>query len=202
MSKIYFYCTFLPWSRAQGWPYGRNCGIITSYIYLISHTKKRETSALLLYARGDTSTVFMTVPGTFSWQETCHSFYKIIDSLRLEKTSKITKSNTNPPNHAHWPCPSVPHLHGSWTPPGTVTPPPPWAACAKALQLLLRIRFAWPKLKARHDWSEKAEIIWVFIAWRKKIMLSVWRWSSEWKRTNHSLCPRWPCQEDLEKNYK
>ena len=26
------------------------------------------------------------------------------------------------------PHPSVPHLHGSETPPGTVTPPPPWAA--------------------------------------------------------------------------
>ena len=29
---------------------------------------------------------------------------------------------------AHCPRPSVPHLHGSGTPPGTVTPPPPWVA--------------------------------------------------------------------------
>jgi len=28
------------------------------------------------------------------------------------------------PHHAHWPCPSVPHPHGSWTPPGTMAPPP------------------------------------------------------------------------------
>ena len=49
------------------------------------------------------------------------------ESLRLEKTSEISKSNPNPPHHAQQPHPSVPHLHGSGTPPGT--PPPPWAAC-------------------------------------------------------------------------
>ena len=32
------------------------------------------------------------------------------------------------PHRAHWPQPSVPHPHGSQTPPGTVTAPPPWAA--------------------------------------------------------------------------
>ena len=31
--------------------------------------------------------------------------------------------------------PHVSHPHGSWTPPGTVTPPPPWAACASAWPL-------------------------------------------------------------------
>ena len=36
------------------------------------------------------------------------------------------------------PCPSLPHLHVSWAPPGAVTPPPPWAACASASPLLLR----------------------------------------------------------------
>mgnify|MGYP001855584824 CR=1 FL=1 len=30
------------------------------------------------------------------------------------------------PHHAHWPCPSVPHPRGSWTPPGTAIPPPLW----------------------------------------------------------------------------
>jgi len=29
------------------------------------------------------------------------------------------------PHHAHWPRPSVPHLRGSWTPPGMVTAPQP-----------------------------------------------------------------------------
>jgi len=47
------------------------------------------------------------------------------ESLRLEKTSEISKSNPNPPHHAQQPHPSVPHLHGSGTPPGTVTAPLP-----------------------------------------------------------------------------
>jgi len=44
----------------------------------------------------------------------------------LEKTTKIIKSNPNPPH-----CVTallVPHLHSSGTAPGMVTPPPPWAA--------------------------------------------------------------------------
>ena len=42
-----------------------------------------------------------------------------IESIRLEKTSKIPNPNSSPP------CPltTSPRL-----PPGTVTPPPPWAA--------------------------------------------------------------------------
>ena len=36
------------------------------------------------------------------------------------------------PHHAHCPRPSVPHPHGSQTPPGTVTAPPPCAARATA----------------------------------------------------------------------
>ena len=68
---------------------------------------------------------------TTPWFCNKHS-HRIPGSLRLEKTTKITKSNPNPSHHAHWPHPSVPHLHGSWTPPGTVTPPPSWAACATA----------------------------------------------------------------------
>ena len=43
------------------------------------------------------------------------------------------------PQHAHWPRPSVPHLHVSWTPPGTVTPTPPWAACSKCNNLVCRV---------------------------------------------------------------
>ena len=59
-----------------------------------------------------------------------------IESLRLEKTSKLTQSNQQPITPC--PLPSVPHPHGSWTPPGTVTPPPPWASCATASPLFLR----------------------------------------------------------------
>jgi len=36
------------------------------------------------------------------------------------------------------PTDHVPHPHGSWTPLGMVTPPPPWAACASAPPLFLR----------------------------------------------------------------
>ena len=57
----------------------------------------------------------------------------IIESLRLEKTSKIIESN-----HQHnttmsaKPCPEVPYLHIFLTLPGMVTPPLPWAACSSA----------------------------------------------------------------------
>ena len=55
--------------------------------------------------------------------------YRIIESLRLEKTSKIIKSNhqANTIMPAK-PCPEAPHLHVFWTPPGMGTPPLPWAA--------------------------------------------------------------------------
>ena len=52
---------------------------------------------------------------------------KITESLRLEKTSRITKTNAS--HHAHWAWPSEPNLHGSGTPPGTVTPPLPGQLC-------------------------------------------------------------------------
>jgi len=39
------------------------------------------------------------------------------------------------------PCPSVPHPHSAWTPPGTVTPPPPCATCAIAPPLFWRRLF-------------------------------------------------------------
>lgn len=52
---------------------------------------------------------------------------------RITKTGKSTEimqSNRNPPHHAHWSRPSVPHPHSSSTPPGMVveSPPPPWTA--------------------------------------------------------------------------
>ena len=53
------------------------------------------------------------------------SNYRIVESLRLEKLPKIPKSNPNPSHHAHWPHPSVPHLHSYGIPPGLVTPPLP-----------------------------------------------------------------------------
>ena len=78
----------------------------------------------------------------FDWSPTwscfCHSSTsvsaqagekrRILKSLRVEKTSEIPKFNPSPPHCALWSHPSVPHLHSSWTPPGMVTPPSPWAA--------------------------------------------------------------------------
>ena len=56
------------------------------------------------------------------------NYLRVIESLRLEKTSKITQSNATPPHHTHRTHPSVPHPHDSSASPWTVTPPPPWAA--------------------------------------------------------------------------
>ena len=51
----------------------------------------------------------------------------IIESLRLEKTAEITKSNPPPPCPP--PRPSVPHLPSSQTPPGMVTHHLPGQLC-------------------------------------------------------------------------
>ena len=62
--------------------------------------------------------------------------HRIIESLTLEKTSKIIKSNHQPITTTPTkPSPEVPHLHVFWTPPGMVIPPVPWAACSNASQL-------------------------------------------------------------------
>ena len=53
----------------------------------------------------------------------------VIESFRLEKTSNIHKP---PPPCPLTMSPKVPHLHGSWTPPGMGTPPLHWAPCANA----------------------------------------------------------------------
>jgi len=55
--------------------------------------------------------------------------------IRLPESSSPTPAH---PHHAHWLCPSVPHLHSSGTTPGMMTPPSPWAACATASPLFLR----------------------------------------------------------------
>ena len=51
-----------------------------------------------------------TAPGPNHWQQQNH---RITESFRLEKTSKIIKSNRQPntPMPAK-PCPEVPHPHG------------------------------------------------------------------------------------------
>ena len=62
--------------------------------------------------------------------------HRIIESLRLEKTSKITSSNHQPTTTTPAkPCPDLPCPHIFWAPPGMVTPPLPWAPCSNAFQL-------------------------------------------------------------------
>jgi len=62
--------------------------------------------------------------------------WRIIESLRLEKISKIIKSNQQPnTTMPTQPYPEVPHLHVFWIPPGMGTQPPPWAACPNAWPL-------------------------------------------------------------------
>jgi len=62
------------------------------------------------------------------WKVVC------IESLRLEKTSKIIMCNPNlsPPILPTNPYPSVPHLLGAWTLSGPEALSPPSAACATA----------------------------------------------------------------------
>jgi len=64
---------------------------------------------------------------------------------RIIKVGKNTKNIHPDPNPSLWSslCPSVPHLHISWTPPGMVTPPPPCAACASASPLFQRRNFSY-----------------------------------------------------------
>jgi len=71
------------------------------------------------------------------WRGLERNNHEITESLGLEKKhwDHLIKPSAHP-HHAHWPHPSGPHPHGSWTLPGTVTPPPPWAAlchCSTAL---------------------------------------------------------------------
>ena len=62
--------------------------------------------------------------------------HRIMESLRLEKTSRIIKSNRHPnPTTPAKPCPEGPHPHLFWTPPGMGTPPLPWAAWSNAWPL-------------------------------------------------------------------
>lgn len=64
--------------------------------------------------------------------------HRIIESFRLEKISKIIKSNLSLPslllNQVTKPC-GAPCFHVFWICPGMVTQLPPQAACSKAQQL-------------------------------------------------------------------
>ena len=63
--------------------------------------------------------------------------FRITEWPRLEKTSKTIQSNC-PPVFPTKLCPSTQRLYVPWTPPGSVTPPPPWAAHPSVWPLLCR----------------------------------------------------------------
>ena len=79
----------------------------------------------------------------YKWAKTeIHKLYrlwvsKIIQSLRLEKTSKIIKSNHQPNTTVPTkPCPELPHLYIFRTPPRMATPSLPWAGLFQCLTTL------------------------------------------------------------------
>jgi len=59
----------------------------------------------------------------------------IIESSRLEQTSKLIKANYQHNIMPAQPRPEVPYLHIFWTPAEMVTPLLPWAPCSNASQL-------------------------------------------------------------------
>ena len=70
-------------------------------------------------------------------------FRTIIELLRLEKISKITKSNRHPiTTMSDKSCPEVLYLHVFWKPPEMVTPLLPWAAYFSAWPLIQWINFS------------------------------------------------------------
>ena len=70
-----------------------------------------------------------TSPGLLTWLITYIWYRSVAGGMRSQNnrdwrrplTSSVQPSTY--PNHAHWPRPSVPHLHVSWTSSGMVTPP-------------------------------------------------------------------------------
>ena len=96
-----------------------------------------------LQAHRDTCVEGWLMPPTGNDQNLCLFWrclwdHRITEPLRLEKNSKMIQSNHQPmltmPTKPH---PSAPHLHIPWTPPGTVTPPPPWAVSSNTSPLFL-----------------------------------------------------------------
>jgi len=68
-----------------------------------------------------------------------HLQIRIVESPRPLRSSGSTVNLS--PIFPNKPCPSVQHLKVSWTPPGTATPSPPWAACSSIWPLFWRGNF-------------------------------------------------------------
>ena len=120
-------------------------------------TSLNTTATHHLVFKALTGHVLLTLLLISSYQFTFR-YLRVIESRPLEKTFRNANSNQQtdrriteviqrkrPLRSNHQPihitstktCPSVPHTHISLTPPGMVTPPFPWTACANASPLLL-----------------------------------------------------------------
>mgnify|MGYP001853060991 CR=1 FL=1 len=78
------------------------------------------------------------------------AFHWIIETFRFKRPPRSPSPTPAHPHHAHWP--SVPHLHSSWTSPGTMTPPPSWfqsltAVAEKKLFLIANLPLSWHYLR-------------------------------------------------------
>jgi len=86
-------------------------------------------------------------------------YHKIIESPRLEKSYRVIQSNHSP--NSDWfslnHVPQRPNI--PWTPPGSVTPPPLWAAHSSAWSILVINKEAATKCRIVHllashrDWK-------------------------------------------------
>ena len=94
--------------------------------------------------------------------------HRIIESPRLEKTCKIIQSNLpaniSPLNHA-------PQYNVSRAPPGTVTPPPPWAACF-ITTLLEKKFFLMSNLNLPQCNLRPFPLVLLLVTWEKELTLT------------------------------
>ena len=81
-----------------------------------------------------------------------------MELLRLEKTSKIIKSNHHPiTTMPTKPCSQVPLLPGFWRFPGMGTPPMPWEAWSNACSKVSQLQAITFWGRRIHSWSAGKE---------------------------------------------
>ena len=103
-----------------------------SFTSFLTPTQTHESALMAYRGAGAEARRKLSWRQMVRWGARCYR-RGIIESKnhRLEKTSKIIKSNHEPNTTMPTkPRPKVPHLHSFRTPPGMGTPPLPWAACS------------------------------------------------------------------------